>query len=398
MLIIKIWNYFRGYVVFKLEGLNLERTLNLAIEEGIYFWDIRRINYTSIEGKVGLKGYKEFIKILKRTGNRSKIKIKVGYPFFILKLKRRKIIAVGLLLCFILVCGFTTFIWDIEIQGNTNIQKKDILVSLENIGIKTGTFKYNLDISDIKDNLLTKHDELAWVGVEIKGTKMKIEIVEKEEEHERFDKETPCHIVAKKNGIIDKVVAKNGDPVVKKGDIVKANQILISGRIERENSDVRFVHSLGEVYARTFYEKTKALSIFKGKKIKTGRKFTNIIFKFGETSFVMSKGKMPFKKYVLEVQNKSLIKWRNIKVPVEIVIEQYFEIIEQKKKVPEDVLKKSLKDFLIVNVVKDIPEDGQIIKRSIDYEKDGDMIRGNLIVEVLESIGMEKIFSIHEEE
>ncbi len=398
MLIIKIWNYFRGYVVFKLEGLNLERTLNLAIEEGIYFWDIRRINYTSIEGKVGLKGYKEFIKILKRTGNRSKIKIKVGYPFFILKLKRRKIIAVGLLLCFILVCGFTTFIWDIEIQGNTNIQKKDILGSLENIGIKTGTFKYNLDISDIKDNLLTKHDELAWVGVEIKGTKMKIEIVEKEEEHERFDKETPCHIVAKKNGIIDKVVAKNGDPVVKKGDIVKANQILISGRIERENSDVRFVHSLGEVYARTFYEKTKALSIFKGKKIKTGRKFTNIIFKFGETSFVMSKGKMPFKKYVLEVQNKSLIKWRNIKVPVEIVIEQYFEIIEQKKKVPEDVLKKSLKDFLIVNVVKDIPEDGQIIKRSIDYEKDGDMIRGNLIVEVLESIGMEKIFSIHEEE
>ncbi len=398
MLIIKIWNYFRGYVVFKLEGLNLERTLNLAIEEGIYFWDIRRINYTSIEGKVGLKGYKEFIKILKRTGNRSKIKIKVGYPFFILKLKRRKIIAVGLLLCFILVCGFTTFIWDIEIQGNTNIQKKDILGSLENIGIKTGTFKYNLDISDIKDNLLTKHDELAWVGVEIKGTKMKIEIVEKEEEHERFDKETPCHIVAKKNGIIDKVVAKNGDPVVKKGDIVKANQILISGRIERENSDVRFVHSLGEVYARTFYEKTKVLSIFKGKKIKTGRKFTNIIFKFGETSFVMSKGKMPFKKYVLEVQNKSLIKWRNIKVPVEIVIEQYFEIIEQKKKVPEDVLKKSLKDFLIVNVVKDIPEDGQIIKRSIDYEKDGDMIRGNLIVEVLESIGMEKIFSIHEEE
>lgn len=398
MLIIKIWNYFRGYVVFKLEGLNLERTLNLAIEEGIYFWDIRRINYTSIEGKVGLKGYKEFIKILKRTGNRSKIKIKVGYPFFILKLKRRKIIAVGLILCFILVCGFTTFIWDIEIQGNTNIQKKDILGSLENIGIKTGTFKYNLDISDIKDNLLTKHDELAWVGVEIKGTKMKIEIVEKEEEHERFDKETPCHIVAKKNGIIDKVVAKNGDPVVKKGDIVKANQILISGRIERENSDVRFVHSLGEVYARTFYEKTKALSIFKGKKIKTGRKFTNIIFKFGETSFVMSKGKMPFKKYVLEVQNKSLIKWRNIKVPVEIVIEQYFEIIEQKKKVPEDVLKKSLKDFLIVNVVKDIPEDGQIIKRSIDYEKDGDMIRGNLIVEVLESIGMEKIFSIHEEE
>ncbi|WP_432409281.1 sporulation protein YqfD [Wukongibacter sp. M2B1] len=398
MLIIRIWNFFRGYVLFRLEGLNLERTLNLAIEDGIYLWDIRRIDYTTIEGKIGGRGYKELRKILKKTGCRSKIKMKIGFPFFVFKLKRKKIVAIGLALSILLIIGFTSFVWDVEIQGNNNISKKEILESLETIGVKSGVFKYTLDASDIKDGLLINHEKLAWVGVEIKGTKIKIEVVEKEEQPERVEKDTPCHIVAKKNGIIEKIVAKSGDAVVKKGDIVKQNQLLISGKIKREEMPTRFVHSLGEVYARTYYEKSKVMPIFKVKKIKTGRKYTKRIFKIGSTSFTIAKGGVPFEKYVIEVKNKSLTKWRNIKFPVEIVIEHYFEIVEQKKKVPEDVIKKSLKDFLLVNVVKDIPEDGKIIKRSIDYKKQSGVIKGHLIVEVLESIGMEKIFSIHEEE
>lgn len=385
-------------MVFKLEGLNLERTLNLAVESGIYLWDIRRIDYTTIEGKVGIAGYKALIKILKRTGSRSKIKMKIGYPFIMHKLKRKKIVAIGVVLSLLLIIGFTSFIWDIEIEGNNNVSKKEIIASLGSIGVKAGAFKYNLDKSDIKDNLLIKHDKLAWVGVEVKGTKIKIEVVEKDEYPEKVDKDTPCNIVAKKNGIIEKVVAKNGDAVVKKGDIVKKDQVLISGKVKREQSPTRFVHSFGEVYARTYYEKTQIMSIFKTKKVKTGRKFTKRIIKIGETSFTMSRGNVPFDKYVVEVENKSLTKWRNIRVPVEIVIEQYFEVVEQKKKVPEDVIKKSLKDFLLVNVIKDIPEDGKIIKKSIDYKKEGSTIKGQLIVEVLESIGMEKIFNIHEEE
>lgn len=398
MLVIKIWNYLRGYVVFKLEGLNLERVLNSVVEEGIYLWDIHKINYTTIEGKVGIKGYKELLKIVRRTGCRAKIQLKIGYPFFILKLKRKKIVAVGLIICLLLIISFTSFIWNIEIQGNNDISKKEILTCLESMGVKIGTFKYDLKTSDIKDNLLIKNDKLAWVGVEIKGTKLKIEVVEKEREPTKVDKSTPCHIIAKKDGIIEKVIAKNGDPMVKKGDIVRQNQILISGKIEREEGLLRLVHSLGEIQARTFYEKTHKIPIYRVKKIKTGRKFTKRIFKFGETSFSISKGNVPFSKYVVETKNKSLTKWRKIKIPVEIVIEEYYEIVEQKKKVSQDVLKKSLKDFLMVNLIKEIPEEAKILRQSINYKKERGAIWGHLTVEVLESIGVEQRFDMHEEE
>jgi similar to stage IV sporulation protein len=398
VLVIRIWNYFRGYVVFKLEGLNLERILNLAVNKGIYLWDIHRINYTTIEGKVGVKGYRELLKILRKTGCRSKIQLKIGYPFFILRLKRKKIIAVGSILCLLLIISFTSFVWDIEIKGNSNISKRDILTSLESMGVKVGTFKYDLDSSDIKDNLLIKHEKLAWVGVEIKGTKIRIELVEKDREPPKIDKSLPCHIVAGKDGIIEKIIARNGDAMVEKGDIVKKNQILISGKIEREEGIMRIVHSIGEIHARTFYEKAHKIPIYKVSKVKTGRKFTKRIIKIGKTSFTISKGNAPYDKYIIETKNKSLTKWRKIKIPVEIVIEEYYEIIEKKKKVSEDALKKSLKDFLVVNLIKEIPEEAKILKKTIDFRKESNTICGHLTIEVLESIGIEQRFNAHEEE
>ena len=51
MLSIKIWNYFRGYVIIRVEGLTLEKFLNLATNKDIYLWDIERIEYTVIEAK-----------------------------------------------------------------------------------------------------------------------------------------------------------------------------------------------------------------------------------------------------------------------------------------------------------------------------------------------------------
>ncbi|SKC79591.1 sporulation protein YqfD [Maledivibacter halophilus] len=398
MLIIKILNFFRGYVVFKLEGLNLEKILNLAANQDIYLWDIRRINYTTIEGKTRAKGYKQLCKILKKTGCRGKIQLKVGYPFLIFRLKRKKIVAVGFIICLLLIIGITSFIWDIEIKGNINISKKDMLTTLGKSGVKTGVFKYSLNKTDIKNNLLINYEDLAWVGVEVEGTKIKIEVVEKEKDPNIINEETPCHIVAKKNGIVERIIARNGDAMVKKGDIVRQNQILISGKIEREEGILRLVHSSGEVYARTFYEKTKELPICEVTKVKTGRKHTKRIFKFGESSFTISKDEIPFDKYVIRARNKSLAKWRKIEIPVEFVIEEYFEIIEKKRKVPEDILKKSIKDFLMVNLTKEIPEDAQIVKQTIDYRKNGSNLWGRLTIEVIESIGTRQRFEIQEEE
>ena len=63
--LIKTWNYLRGYVIIKVEGLTLERFLNLAADKDIYLWDIKRTDYTLLEMKVSAKGFKELKEVVK---------------------------------------------------------------------------------------------------------------------------------------------------------------------------------------------------------------------------------------------------------------------------------------------------------------------------------------------
>src|SRR5699024_388441 len=121
----------------------------------------------------------------------------------------------------------TSFIWKIEILGNETISKEEFLKVLENIDVKCGTIKYNINKDEIKNLILDEIDFLSFVGVEIKGTQLLIEVKEQDLPPATIDKDKPCHIVAKKKGVVVKIVAKNGKSVVKEGDVVKKGQILI---------------------------------------------------------------------------------------------------------------------------------------------------------------------------
>lgn len=398
LLTINIWNYFKGYVIFKIEGLNIERIINLAIQSGVYIWDVKRIDYTTIKAKTTINGYKEIEKILERTGCKSTIDLKVGYPFFISRLKGKKIIALGAMICFFLIIIFSSFVWSINIQGNKNIEENDIIKSLEEMGLYKGVLKYNVNTNNIKNDLLIKYDKIAWIGIELNGIKANIKIIEKDKFPNKVSDNTPCNIVAKKNGIIHKVIAKNGDPVVKKGDIVKTNEVLISGTIIRDNTPLRYVHSLGEVYARTFYEKAIKIPLYKITKEKTGKIYTKRIFKIGGFSFSIDYKKIPYNKYILEKETKGLSIWRNKEIPIELIIEEYHEINEKKIVLTEEAVKKSLEEKLVVDILKEIPEDAEILNKSITFEKINNSIVGNITIESLESIGIkEKVDIINTE-
>src|SRR5699024_2646143 len=143
MLAIKLWNYFKGYVIIKVEGLTLEKFLNLAANSSIYIWDIKRMDYTLLEMKVSIKGFRELKKIANKGACRVYIKEKIGFPFFMNKLKKRKMLGFGFIIFLGLIFFLTSFIWEIEVSGNEITSNEDILELLENIDVKCGTMKYN---------------------------------------------------------------------------------------------------------------------------------------------------------------------------------------------------------------------------------------------------------------
>ncbi len=383
----RLWNFFRGYVVIRIEGLSLEKFINYAIARGIYIWDIVRLDYTTLEAKTGLRSYKKLRSVIKKSGCRIKIYEKIGYPFFMHKIKTRKMMLLGAILCLFLIFTASSFVWDIEIFGTSSISRREIETYLDRMGLHIGAYKYQLDLQNIENEMMIQIDQLAWIGIEMKGTKAIIQIVEKVSPPPRIPMDISCNIVAKKNGVIEKVVAKNGNENVQKGDIVKTGHVLISGIIAKEGQETRYVHALGEVYAKTYYEENDEMDTVVTRKVRTGNVFKRKIFRFQNNELILSTKAVPYTNYLMETRKKSLPSWRNIQLPVEIIFEEYYEVFDEVEVIDKEIVKQALREKILVKILNKIPEGIPILNHDLQYQEQNTKIKVRMIIETLEEIG-----------
>jgi sporulation protein YqfD len=272
LLAIKLWNFLYGYAIIRIEGLSIERFLNLVISKNIYVWDVKRTDHSTIVAKISLKGFKLLLPYAKVTKCRVYIVEKRGLPFIILYLRRRKMLVIGALSCIILAYIFSMFIWSVEIVNPKNVDESSIISELDKLGLKPGISKSAIDIPKIQQEFLIDEKDISWIGIDIKGTKAIVKVVEKTTPPAILHDNVPCNIIAKKDGIIYKMAVLEGDAVKKVGDTVKTGDVLVSGIVERPNTDTRFVHSMGTVLARTWYEGYADVSLIQQKYERTGKK------------------------------------------------------------------------------------------------------------------------------
>lgn len=398
MLILRLWNYFRGYVIIKIEGLNLEKFINHCIAKDIYLWDIRRLSYTTLEACIGIQGYKAVKKLARRAGCKVSLTRKNGYPFWAHKIKKRKMLLLGAFFSFLLLIVASSFIYKIEVVGNEQIETAALMTHLEKVGLKVGSNRHFIDLREIESELMLEFNGLAWVGIEIRGIYAKVEVVEKVTPPEKIDKETPCNVVAVKNGLIEKVIAKNGDALVKEGDIVTEGDLLITGIVTRQHMESPlYVHAYGEVYAKTYYEATKSKNLTVINQIKTGETYKQRSLRIGKLNLTLGNNEIPFDKYLLEEDNSKPTLWRNIKLPVEIKVITYEEIIEEEELLDIEVVKQLIHEEALTELLEQIPLEAEILNTTVNFNQEGDLLHGDIIIEVRENIAEQVKIDIKED-
>jgi len=87
--------------------------------------------------------------------------------------------------------------------------------------------------------------------------------------------ETACNVVAGKSGVITKILTTAGTNMVKVGDVVKENQVLISGTVILDDEIVTGrpqikTHAIGEVYAIVTYTRKVPVEVSVEKRVMTG--------------------------------------------------------------------------------------------------------------------------------
>jgi len=385
--ILRLWNYFCGYAIIIVKGIKIERFINLAVVNNIYLWDIEKIDYTTIKAKINIRDFFKLRSIVRKTDSNIQIIEKCGMPFKIKTVKRRKWFFFGLGALLIFIYILSSYIWMIEIHGLEKIDEQIVLENLSYAGLRVGIKKSKVEKRDIENRMLIRMPELTWMGIEIKGTKAFVTVVEKKPEPQLINRDEPCDIVASKNGIIEKILVLNGDGVVKDGDTVKKGQLLVSGTIIREGLPERYVHSMAEVNARTWYEDVEEIPFEQIEYKKTGRTFTTYSMEIIKKKIERAK-KVPFEDYNKNSKDIYILSFGSYVFPIKLTVTKYEELVPLTKIISEEEAKTICEERLNTKIKLQLPENAVILNSRIEYFTNEKSLIGKIYVEVLENIGV----------
>lgn len=395
MILLKLWNYFRGYVIIAVEGYFLEKFINICTHRQVFLWDVKKKKDRTMTLKVSIKGFRLLPPISHKTRCRVRIIKKCGLPFIKKRYGKRKAFLIGALVFIALFYCLSSFIWSVEITGNKEIESSLIIERLAGLGIKQGALKYGIDTKRVAGSLMLDIKELSWVGVTVKGTKVKIQVDERVLPPVIVSKSEPCNIVARRDGIIKSIVSKAGFDVAKIGDTVIKGQLLVTGIIpgRDEKAQTTLVHAVGTVEARTWYQAECPVNVKTYVTKRTGKKKDSYTLVLFTKKIKLPFGKVSYENYDRIEINKKLAVGEDLVFPFELVVDRYYENILCENITSLDEAKKEASDTAYNEASSDIPDGARIVKSDTSFmEKDDGTIIARVVIECVEDIALsEKI-------
>lgn len=212
--------YLLGYATISVEGYFIERFINICISKNILLWNMKRKKSSFLFTNIAIKDFKKIRQIAKTTKCHVKIEKKKGLPFFLNKYKKRKMFIGLLLIMMIIIIGLSNFVWNIEVIGDNNLPKEELLKELNQYGLKAGMLKNTVDTKEVINSIRLHRDDIAWIGIKMIGTNAIVEVVEADKKPDIINESEYCNIISDKEGMITKINVQNGTALVKVGDIV----------------------------------------------------------------------------------------------------------------------------------------------------------------------------------
>jgi len=395
VLLIKLWNYLSGYVIIKINGEYGERLLNQAALKNIFLWDVRRFNDDNLTAKISVKDFFKIAPLAKKTRCRIRIVQRVGLYFLIYKLKNRKIFFLGAFLFIMAIYILSSFIWNMDVKCENNTLKSEVLNDLRRWGLKEGTFKYRVDKEYYIDKIMAEYNNVAWAEMEIKGSNLVVELVEKQLAPE-LEENMPCDIIASKDGIIEEIIPLRGEAVVEPGQTVSEGDVLITGKIlfnqeqaedQKESEDAPlFVHAQGIVKARVWYQKAVKIPLVKTKETPTGKSKRSIVIQVNDNFFNLQLGDISYNIYDRKVLKEFYLPELIGHIGFSIV--KYDEMEIKKEFLGVDEACREAEEQLLLQL-EDISKNNKVTQKKMEFMLDSDetSVIGSVIIEVIEDIG-----------
>ena len=252
----KIRDQIRGVVRVEICGAMPQALLNACASRPLPLWDLEMPDACTLHASVqesqlpllenlAARCMCEVRELYRRGGSRNRA-----------FLKRR----VGLLAALVLVtaafCASSLFLWEIDVQGCERLTEGQVLRELADCGVGVGSFWPGLNADLLRSRMLTQMPELAWMTVNVSGSRALVLMEERLEKLLIVGEQPPADLVAGRPVIIRQMAVRAGRCLVSPGQAVTEGETLVSARVESMTAPPREVYAQGKILADTWYEQT----------------------------------------------------------------------------------------------------------------------------------------------
>lgn len=368
-------NFLRGYYTITVEGIGSEKFLNHIIRNNINIYNVIRINNVKIQFQIDRQDFRQFKNIYRGNNFDVKIKQSTGIPFIAKRIYKYKGMVICAVISLFLLMMTSQFVTDIYIQTPEGIKEEEVRKELYQAGLKPGLYKKNIQRKEIREYIMKKFDDVAYVSINVSGTNVFVNITKKAETLESTEESNYCNIIAQKSGIIEKVIARSGNSVVNVGDIIQKGDMLITGANSK---------SIPEVWASTFYEVKKSASYIETQSEKTGEKKNVYTLSFYDKSYTIRRN-IKYDNYIIENKEHKL-SIKDYTFPVKIGVSTFYETVNTKVEKDKEELKEELSNQVLKELEYIIPASAKIVDVSHKHSVNNGLLEYSITVTASENI------------
>ena len=261
------------YIIIKVTQ-DIKRFINKCNSYNIELYNIKYIDKYNIIVKIKKDDF-DNIKIYNYYSN-IEIYNKVGIDYYIHKINILKYF----ILCFVImiICMFlvSNIILKINVIHSNKKVRELVYSELYDNDIKIFSIKKDFNkLENIKNKILENNrDKLEWISITNIGMTYVVRVEERIIDNIK-DEHDYCNVVATKEGIVTNIFSDKGDILVNVNDIVRKDDILITGNLIVNEETKNYTCASGRVMAKVWYTTNISLKRDYLKKEYTGKKRIN---------------------------------------------------------------------------------------------------------------------------
>ncbi|MEA4919520.1 MAG: sporulation protein YqfD [Clostridiaceae bacterium] len=386
----KMIRFFRGSVTLEVTSAYVERFLNMCWAGGVEIWGIRRLGEDRIRAGMSVRNYLRVKPFAEQCMCSVKITETSGIAHALSPFRKRYFLIASAFICAFVCFLSTRFLWRVTISGCESISQREIWNQLSDLGLRTGKLCSSIDTNNIKLELMSMRDDIAYVTINMSGTEAYVSIVERDMNQQIVPEKQPCDIISDKTGVIENMQVLRGDSKVSVGDAVVPGDLLVSGTITSSQGETRLIGSMADITLKTYRKVKLALSREIYGLDETGAKRVYYSIIIGRRRIEMPLiEKMPFACYYKTKETLELRNDKGFSVPVALVKETYYEctprLLELSENACAEILEQSCADTLAA-----LCQGGEVKTSGFEYYFGEDSIYGVLSAECVEKTGTER--------